>query len=63
MKKTKSTGLEIALKGKRFILINYRGGYQELDITPVFHFLKDFFKGTWKKKKIRNSCYVKSPIE
>lgn len=48
--KNKTTGLQIEIKGKRLILINSNGGYQELDITPVFHFLKDFFKKDWKNK-------------
>ena len=51
MEKEKYSGLEIEIKGKRLFLINRRGGYQELDITPVYHYLKDFFKKNWKRGK------------
>ena len=50
IRKRESTGLEIQVRGSRLILISRKGGYQELDITPVYHFLKEFFVGKWKEK-------------
>lgn len=50
MKKQSVSGLSIEMRGNRLLLINRRGGYQELDITPVYFFFKEFFEGTWKKE-------------
>ena len=46
----KESGLAIEVRGFRLILISKRGGYQEIDITPVYHYFEEFFRSNWKKE-------------
>jgi hypothetical protein len=40
---------DIEVRYNRLILIDRSfPDYHEMDVTPVYHFLKEFFRGDWK---------------